>query len=206
VLFALIPVAILAGMAAARLGRVRGIAVIVLLAVLGAHDQAVLREPAAHNWGGYRAAAGPDVLDYQGAARIVGTNARPGDGIAYSDLASTRYMDTDLGVSYYIGGYLRPGVPAPRELFIARTAAQVNARYPVPCADPARCVGTGSRVWLVGVYGVRDPFSLVVPAEAAALEQDYSVSRTWETNGLTVALLIRRLSAEPVDFRRHVRR
>jgi mannosyltransferase len=191
VLFTLIAVAILAGMAAARLGRVPVIAAVVLIAALGAFDQAAIREPAAHNWADYPSNSLVN-FDYQGAARIVGTNARPGDGIAYSDLAITRYMDTDLGVSYYIGGYLRPGVPAPRELFIARTAAQVNARYPVPCADPARCVGTESRVWLVGAYATRSPFTMIPPAEAAVLEQDYSIRRMWVRNGMTVVLLVRR--------------
>jgi mannosyltransferase len=191
VLFTLIAVAILAGMAAARLGRVPVIAAVVLIAALGTFDQAAIRGPAAHNWADYPSNSLVN-FDYQGAARIVGANARPGDGIAYSDLAITRYMDTDLGVSYYIGGYLRPGVPAPRELFIARTAAQADTRYPILCLDPAHCAGTESRVWLVGAYATWSPFTMIAPAEAAVLKQGYSIRRMWVRTGMTVALLVRR--------------
>lgn len=193
-LFTLIMVAILIGVAASRLGKIPAIAVIVLLAGLGAGDQLLLREFQSHNWGDYSASGGPDDYQYQRAARIVGSNARPGDAIVYPDLVHTQYADTDLGTGYYIGRYLRPGVPAPRVLFEAESAAQAHDRYPVQCAHPAECLGGEERIWLAGTLWTpdRDPYALIDSAEAAVLRQHYTLSREWTQKGLTVALLVRR--------------
>lgn len=190
-LFTLIMVAVLIGVAASRVGRVPAIAAVVLLAGLGVHDQTLLREFASHNWGDYRASTGPDPNEYQQAARIVGANAKPGDGIVYPDKVHTQFVDTDLGMDYYLGGYLKPGVRPPHVLFEAETAAQANARYPVRCAQPARCVGDEARVWLASASPAWNPFKLIQPSEAAVLRQHYFVRHEWRDKGLTIVLLAR---------------
>jgi hypothetical protein len=54
------------------------------------------------------------------------------------------------GLQYYLARDVRPGTPLPRELFIARTAAQAGTLYPVPCRHPAACPGQPPRIWIVG--------------------------------------------------------
>ena len=191
VLFTLIAIAILAGVAVARLRPLPAVAVIALVAVLGVYDQAMIRKPDAHNWAEYPASVGAAAFEYAAAARVVGTDAGPGDGIVYPG-NGTQWEDVDLGLSYYLGQYLRHGVAAPAVLFTARTAAQADGLYSVPCSRPARCLGAHARVWLVGGSPAWDPLSLVSPAEAAVLRHDYSVRRVWLTGGMTVALLTRR--------------
>lgn len=193
VLFAVITLSIAAGVTAARLGRVPAIAIIAAVALLGAHDQAMIREPSAHNWAGYPFRVIHHTLEYGPAAQVVGANARPGDGIAFPEHRPNRARQVNLGVGYYLGRYLRPGVPPPRVLLTSESAAQANFLYPVACADPARCLGSAPRVWLVGSSGARTPDALHVflPAEAAALRHDYKVRRIWHIGDITVDLLTR---------------
>ena len=48
------------------------------------------------------------------------------------------------GLQYYLARDMPNGVPVPRELFIAETAAKAAALYPVPCQHPAACLGAGT--------------------------------------------------------------
>lgn len=191
VLFTLVPLSILAGAAVTRPGRVAAVAALLALAVLGAPDQGMIRQPAAHNWPGYPSGAGAVLFEYGQAAGIIAAGARPGDGIAYSE-GATAWEVLDLGVGYYLNRDGRPGAPAPRELFVARTPAQAHGLYPVPCADPARCLGQPGRVWIVGGWPSPDPLWVIPRAESAALRHaGYRISRLWHTGGLTVGLLKR---------------
>lgn len=205
VLFTVIAMAIGAGVAAARLGRIPAVAVIAAVAILGAHDQAMIRQPDAHNWPNYPAGVSHGVFEYAVAARVVGTRARSGDGIVYPETGS-RWEDVDLGVGYYLPRYLRPGVAAPRVLFTARSAARADGLYAVPCADPARCLGAEPRVWLIDNWPVWNPLAPVPPAEAALLRHDYRIRHVWGAGGMTVALLIRRALRIPCSLARHIRR
>lgn len=191
VLFTLVPLSILAGAAVTRPGRVAAVAALMALAVLGAPDQGMIRQPAAHNWPAYPSGSGAVLFEYGQAARIIAAGARPGDGIAYSE-GTTAWEVLDLGVGYYLNQDGGPGAPAPRELFAARTPAQAHGLYPVPCADPARCLGQPGRVWIVGGWPSPNPLWVIPRAESAALRHaGYRVSRLWHTGGLTVGLLTR---------------
>jgi mannosyltransferase len=204
VMFTLIGVSILVGITASWLGTrlgsrlgsrtayVPAVAAVVLVAALGISDQIQVRGADAHNWVGYpysTVVAGS--FDWVEASRIVGENAEPGDGIAYTD-NQTSWEQVNLGLAYYLPDYLRKGVPEPRVLFTAKTAAQSDGLYPIPCAQPERCVGDESRVWLVGGSLPPDPLTMLLPAEANVLRQRYTVSRTWNVgSNMSVVLLTR---------------
>lgn len=187
VLFTLIALSVLAGLAVTRPGRLAA-AAIVALAALGAPDQVMIRQPAAHNWSSYPSGAEAGIFEYARAAAIVAEGTRPGDGIAYSR-GRTAWEDMDLGIGYYLRQDLRPGMPAPRELFTAQTPGQAGGLYPAPCAHPERCLDHPDRVWIVGGWPSPDPLRVIPRAESAVLRHHYRISRVWHTGGLTVGLL-----------------
>jgi mannosyltransferase len=191
VLFTLIALAILAGIAVARLGRGWGAAALVAVAALGTHDQAMIREPSAHDWVNYPAGVSARSYEYAETARFVGENARPGDGIVYPYEGVWGWEGVDLGVGYYLPRYLGSHVRAPAVLFTAQTAAQADALNSVACRVPARCLGTEPRVWVVS-YQAAGPLSDMTKAQAALLDRHYTVSHVWHQGAMTIALLLRR--------------
>ena len=182
--------AILAGIGLSKVDVRVAAAVILVVAILGAGDQQVIREPGAHSWAGYPVGVGGSYLDYAGAAAIVGREAETGDGIVYS-AGSQGWLMIDLGVEYYLKGDLRHGVPAPRELFITGMAAQADHLYPVLCPHPAACLGQEPRIWIVGSGYGKSPDQAVTPAQAALLRQHYRLSFIKHVQSLTVFLLLR---------------
>jgi mannosyltransferase len=191
VLFTMIALAILAGIAVARLGRVWGAAALVAVAVLGVADQAMIRQPSAHEWVNYPAGKTVSSYEYAETARVIGEQARPGDGIVYPYEGVWGWEDVDLGVGYYLPSYLGSHVPAPAVLFIAETAVQADALNSVECRVPARCLGREPRVWVVS-YQAAGPLSDMTKAQAALLDRYYAVSRVWHQGVMRVALLLRR--------------
>ncbi len=75
--------AILAGIGLSRLDGQIAAAAVLVIAILGAGDQQVIREPGAHSWPSYPVGYGGSYLDYAGAAAFVARHAKPGDGIVY---------------------------------------------------------------------------------------------------------------------------
>lgn len=195
VLFTLIALSISAGVAVTRLGRLPAAAAIAAVALLGLHDQVMIRQPSAHNWSNYPVGVVTSTLRYNDAAQVIGARARPGDGMAFPEHFPYRSRQVNLGIGYYLGRYLRPGVPAPRVLLTTRSAIQTDFLYPAPCTRPSRCLRSAPRrVWLVGSAGPYTPDALRVflPSEASALRHDYRVSRIWHVGDLAIDLLIRR--------------
>jgi mannosyltransferase len=192
VLFTLIALAILAGIAVVRLGRVWGVATLVAVAALGVYDQAMIREPSAHDWVSYPAGVTVGIDEFAETARVIGGHARPGDGIVYPYEGVWGWEEVDLGVDYYLPRYLGSHVPAPAVLFTAETAAQADARNSVACRVPARCLGSEPRVWVVS-YWAAGPLSDMTKAQAALLDRYYMVSHVWHHHAMMVALLLRRL-------------
>lgn len=195
-LFTLITLVICAGVAVAALGRIIPIVVaIVGVFVLGLHDQAVIRHPSAHNWAGYPRGVIWNTLNYELAAQVIARHNQPGDAIAFpeGDLKD-RNRQVNLGVSYYLARHLRPGARMPGLALVSRNAVQANALFPVPCAVPARCVGSQPRIWLVASNGAytRDALNQFTPAEKAALRRDYVTSYRWHVGDLAVSVLTRR--------------
>jgi mannosyltransferase len=184
--------AILAGIALSRLDPKVAVAGLIVIAVLGAGDQQVIRSPGAHSWPTYPVGVGGSYLGYAQAAQVVARRARPGDGIVYqSQKDEDRWLMIGYGLQYYLAQDLRPGTPLPRQQFIAETGAQADRLYPVPCQQPAACLGAEPRIWVVGSGYDLSPYSAVTPAQAALLRPRYRVSEVRHVPSLTVFLLVR---------------
>ncbi len=184
--------AILAGIGLAKVDVRVAAAAILVIVILGAGDQQVIREPGAHNWAFYPVGSGRLYPDYAGAATIVARQARVGDGIVYP-AGEQGWLLIRLGVQYYLERDLRHGVPAPPELFIAEAASKDHL-YPLFCAHFTACLGHDARVWVVGSGYDKIPFTdnVILPGEAAALRPHYRLELTKHVEGLTVFLLVRR--------------
>jgi mannosyltransferase len=180
--------AVLAGIALSRLDARVAAAGVLVVAILGAGDQQVIRTPGAHNWAYYPVGVGGGYFDYRGAARIIAMGARPSDGVVYQSRA--RWLLINYGVEYYLERDLPHG-SLPRQLLIAESSTQAGTLYPVWCRHPAACVGQEPRIWVVG-SGRQDHLAAVLtPAQAAALRPNYRVSGISHVEGLTVFLLAR---------------
>jgi mannosyltransferase len=95
------------------------------------------------------------------------------------------------GLQYYLARDMRPGVPVPRTLLIARTAVQADGLYPVQCPHVAACLGHPSRIWLVGAGHPQSPYQAVTRYQAGLLRQHYRLSTVNRVPRLTVFLLTR---------------
>jgi mannosyltransferase len=184
--------AILAGIGLCQLDVRVAAAAVVIIAILGAGDQQVIREPGAHSWSTYPVGTGVSYLDYAGAASAVAEHAKPGDSIFYQAReGGIQWLMIGYGVQYYLQRDMPHGVPVPRQVFIAETSAQADSLYAIACAQPAACLGHEPRIWIVGGGHVKSPYKAVTPAEAALLRQSYRVSYVKHVWSLTVFLLTR---------------
>jgi len=166
-------------------------AAVLVVAVLGAGDQQVIRTPGAHSWAYYPAGSGGSYYDYEGAAQIIAHQARPGDGAIYQ--GKLKWLLIGSGVQYYLERDMPRGVPLPRQLFVTQQLAQDDALYPpVACVRPAACLGQEPRIWVVESGDHQAPARNLTLAEAAQLRGSYRVSRVRHVPGLTVFLLVRR--------------
>jgi mannosyltransferase len=184
--------AVLAGVALSRLDLKIAVAGLAVIAILGAGDQQVIRAPGAHNWTTYPVGRGGSYEGYAQAAQVVAGQARPGDGIVYqSQAGGDKWLMIGYGLEYYLARNLRPGTPLPRQLFIAETGAQAHGLYPLPCRNPAVCLGAEPRIWIVASGSPRSPYSAVTLAQGALLRQHYRLSYRKYVPSLTVFLLVR---------------
>ncbi|WP_328871357.1 glycosyltransferase family 39 protein [Streptomyces sp. NBC_00287] len=176
VLFTLPAWALLAGsgLASARRSWKAAAALLVALAVVTLPDQRQMRQPLEHD--------APVPLDYAAAAKVIERLHRAGDAVVY-DRADTWKLDG--GVQYYLPRDLRL-----RDVFLARTPAEIDDLYAVQCAVPERCLGDERRVWLV-TQGTDLAFNAIDPAQAGALRSRYVLSRSTPLTGMTVSLLER---------------
>jgi len=184
--------AILAGIGLSRLDARIAAAAVLVIAVLAAGNQQVIRERGAHSWPSYPVGYGGSYLDYAGAAAFVARQAKAGDGIVYqSEEHQQSWLMIGYGLQYYLARDMPNGVPVPRELFIAETAARAASLYPVPCRHPAACLGAEPRIWIVGSGYEKSPYQAVTPAQAALLRPRYRLSGVKHVQSLTVFLLTR---------------
>jgi len=184
--------AILAGIGLSRLDARIAAAAVLVIAILGAGDQQVIREPGGHSWPSYPVGYGGSYLDYAGAAAYVARQANTGDGIVYQAREDREsWLMIGYGLQYYLARDMPNGVPAPRQLFVAETAVRAAALYPVPCKHPAACLGTEARIWIVGGGYDKSPYQAVTSAQAAVLRPLYRLSRVKHVRSLTVFLLTR---------------
>ncbi|MFD5328308.1 glycosyltransferase family 39 protein [Streptomyces sp. NPDC127092] len=177
-LFTLPAWAVLAG-AALRTVRPRAVVAVLLaaLALLTLPEQRALREPYAHFWHG---------VDYRGAAATIERYHRPGDAVVY-DRGDDYWRLLDAGVRHYLPDDLRP-----RDVFLARSAADRADLWATECPAPARCLRGEPRIWLVVPAGDADPLTALPPAQARALRAHYTATGTERLTGVTVALLVRK--------------
>jgi mannosyltransferase len=182
--------AVLAGIGLSSLDARIGVSAVLILAILGAGDQQVIRETGAHNWSTYPAGSGVHYMDYASAAAFVARQARAGDGIIYQEQRD-RWMMVGYGLQYYLARDMPNGVPVPHQLFIARTAAEAGTLYPELCRQPAACLGAEPRIWVIAVGRQRSPYRAVTPAQAAVLRPRYRLSLVKHERGLTTFLLTR---------------
>jgi mannosyltransferase len=178
--------AILAGIAVSRFNAAVAAAVVLLIALLGAGDQEVIREPGAHNWADYPVGTGRSYLDYAGAASVIARTGG-GGGIVFPT-GRQAWMMIDEGVRYYLE---QDGAVIPRQLFIAATAQQAHGLYAVACEHPAACLGSQERIWIVSAGHATDAWTAVPPGEAAHLRTRYHLVLTRHAKGLSIFLLER---------------
>ena len=184
--------AILAGIGLSRLDARIAAAAVLVIAILAAGNQQVIREPGAHSWPSYPVGYGGSYLDYAGAAAFVARQAKPGDGIVYQGREHQQsWLMIGYGLQYYLARDMPNGVPVPRELFIAETAARAGTLYPVPCKHPAACMGAEPRIWIIGSGYEKSPYQAVTPAQTAVLRPHYRLSLVKRVQSLTVFLLTR---------------
>jgi mannosyltransferase len=134
--------------------------------------------------------SGGAYVDYAGAAAFVARQAETGDGIIYQPVQA-RWLMIGYGLQYYLARDMPHGVPVPRELFVAETAASAGTLYPVPCRHPAACLGQEARIWVVASGYLKNPDKAVTPAEATLLRSRYRISAVKHVQFLTVFLLTR---------------
>ena len=189
-LFTVAAWAVLAGIGLSRLDARIGVSAVLILAILGAGDQQVIRETGAHSWSSYPVGSGVHYMDYASAAAFVARQARAGDGIIYQEQRD-RWLMVGYGLQYYLARDMPNGVPVPHQLFIARTAAEAGTLYPELCRQPAACLGAEPRIWVIGVGRQKSPYRAVTPAQAAVLRPRYRLSLVKHERGLTTFLLTR---------------
>jgi mannosyltransferase len=193
VLFTVGAWAVLAGIGLSRLDARIAASAVLVVAILGAGDQQVIRETGAHNWTYYPVGSGGYFMDYASAAAFVARHARAGDGVVYQAIQNQdSWLMVGYGLQYYLSRDMPNGVPVPRQLFIARTAAQVGTLYPEPCRNPAACLGAEPRIWVIGVGRQTSPYQAVTPAQAAVLRPRYRLTLVKHQRSLTMFLLARR--------------
>jgi mannosyltransferase len=188
-LFTVAAWAILAGIAVSRFNAAVAVAAVVLIALLGASDQGVIREPGAHSWASYPVSADREYWDYASAAALI---ARTGGderdtGIVFP-IVPGEFLMIDEGVRYYLE---QDGAAVPRQLFITATAPQADGLYAVACKHPAACLGSEDRIWIVSAGHETDVWAAVPPGEAAPLRARYHSVLTRHTEGLSIFLLQR---------------
>ncbi len=150
-----------------------------------------------HSWPTYPVGSGGSYLDYARAARTIALAEKAGDSVVYqAQQDEVRSLAIGYGVQYYLAA---DHVPLPRQLFIAETGVQAGSLYPVPCQNPAACLGRPARIWIVGSGDLENPYQAITPKQAALLRPRYRLSYRKHVPGLTVFLLTR--TAPPARVR-----
>ncbi len=180
--------ALLAGIALSRLDLRAAAAGVLVFGILGFGDQQAIRSLGAHNWAAYPLNSNTSFWDFAGAARYIAKHASPGDGIAFPGNPS-RWVLIDFGVEYYLTRDL-PANRAPRELFVAETAARAGTLYPQLCLNATRCLGSTARMWVVENGRTTNPFIQLPVGESEVMRADhFSIRRIKHLPNLTIYLL-----------------
>jgi mannosyltransferase len=182
--------ALLAGIALSKVDLRVAAASVLVFGILGIGDQQAIRTLGAHNWTVYPLNSNMDYPDFAGAARYIAKHANPGDGIAYPD-NPVRWMMIDFGVQYYLIRDMPPG-KAPREVFVAETAAKAGTLYQQLCMDSAKCLGSTARMWIVDNGHTTNQYTHLPAGESKVMRAGhFRVLKTKHMQGLTIYLMLR---------------
>jgi mannosyltransferase len=161
-------------------------ALVVVVGLVGIHDQLAVRQNEAHNlWAYPEMPSNGQPVDYQAAAAVLEANWRAGDVIAY-EVDDSNHYQVDTSIAYYLRGK-----PLPPPIFQAQTQVQANSLQPTECIDPSVCISGTPRIWVIYVTHLDpDPFTALPGAEGGLVETlGYQVVTQYQLNGITVALL-----------------
>jgi mannosyltransferase len=158
---------------------------VVLVGLVGVHDQLAVRENEAHNlWAYPTLPSNGTPVDYQAAARVLQAHLRPGDKIAYQ-VSDQNHYQVDTSIAYYLGQ------SRPETVFQAFTQVSSNSLQPTECVDPSQCITGTPRIWVVYVdHLAPDPFDALYYYQSSLLYTlGYQTQAEYQENGITVALL-----------------
>ncbi|MEU8661379.1 glycosyltransferase family 39 protein [Actinoplanes philippinensis] len=176
-LFFLLPlICLLAGVALARTPWPAGLALILVVGLLGLPDQRFFR--------GSHEKRTAELVDYRGAARIIARERQAGDVIVYK---RDGWQFADIAIEYY----LRPA--APRDALAAGSRDAAGGYWTPERTDVAAALSGDTRVWAVVPDNVTTGARNTLPQPAlTALQRDFTVSRTWRVSGFEIQLFVRR--------------
>ena len=169
-LVVLTPLALLAAVGLGRTTALRLLTVFALLAFVVYPGQRSVRGVDAKNGS-----------DYRGAAEIIKRYEQPGDGVIYR--ARTRTLRP--GIDYY----LRQDRNRPRDLLLARSAADVASLRADEYPNPAAHLAGAKRLWLLVDGHYNDP-TTVRPELRPTLITDYRRTGLWHLHRATLALFV----------------
>jgi mannosyltransferase len=158
---------------------------VVLVGLVGLHDQFAVRDNEAHNlWAYPTLPSNGTPVDYQTAARVLQAHLRPGDKIAYQ-VSDENHYQVDTSIAYYLGR------SRPETVFQAFTQVSSDSLQPTECVDPSQCITGTPRIWVVYVdHLASDPFSALYYYQSSLLYTlGYQTQVQYQENGITVALL-----------------
>ncbi|GAA3758022.1 hypothetical protein GCM10022225_49160 [Plantactinospora mayteni] len=167
--------ALLAAATLAPLRPAAALAIVLVAGLLGVPEQAALRRT--HE--SPRSAP----VDYPAATRIIAAHRQPGDGIVY--LPRDGWAFLDLATAYYLRA------DRPRDVLLAEDQVRRADFWATECAEPAACLATVDRLWLLAWGEHPDPLAQLPESRAAPLHARFHPTRTWTVPGLTVTLLSR---------------
>ncbi|MFF2952305.1 glycosyltransferase family 39 protein [Kitasatospora sp. NPDC057965] len=123
----------------------------------------------------------PGEADARAAARLIGGQLRPGDGVVYEPGSSLR-----RSMAYELRGR-----PAPADVLLRVSAEEAGSFGALECEEPARCLAGTRRIWLLVSGADRRPFGAVSDKVAKELNGFRQV-RTENLPHLRVVLLERK--------------
>ncbi|MFI7544360.1 glycosyltransferase family 39 protein [Actinoplanes sp. NPDC049599] len=124
--------------------------------------------------------------DFRSAAAVLTARMRPGDGIAYAGTGRN-------GRRAF--GYETRRSGLPRDVLVARTSQEIGEFGTRECAQPAPCIGTTERIWLVSTTGpYQDPLGGMPEATQAYLRTAFTRADFQSFAGVRLFVLDRRES------------
>jgi mannosyltransferase len=173
-LFLVPPLCVLAGRAMATLRWHTALAVGLVVAAVGLPAQVDYRVQ--HSG-----------FNYKSVARLLRTNAQPGDGIIYAPRDGWQF--TDEAMRFYLGQNL------PKDVLVQTNELQGASLWATECTDGPACIAGTPRVWTVIADDVHAPgqpsAERLSAADRAALSTYHSVER-WDLSGFIVNLYLPR--------------